>query len=207
MIDKARRQIEPRAHPTPRAWLASIEALAHASAHRQDRQARSTQALLTAERAIEHDRASVPPWPWVFPFDDAKLAGYRALVAVRLNQPSQALAAFAESAASAQPAPKQRAAVMLDVATAVRQGGELSHDTSQVGGVSPRKRRAQDRNRICIRTGHPASPALPPRVLRPDHTQGSPVRPTATIHPCLKEPPCHASPYPVTEACHRRPSS
>ncbi|WP_368077463.1 hypothetical protein [Actinomadura sp. WMMB 499] len=87
---------------------------------------------MAAEKAIGKNGMSAPPWPWVFPFDDAKLAGYRALVAVRLNQPSPALAAFAESLTSAQPAPKQRAAVMLEVATAVRQGGELDQDASRV---------------------------------------------------------------------------
>jgi transcriptional regulator with XRE-family HTH domain len=129
LIAEARKQIGPRVHPTPRAWLASIEALAHATTRRADR---SAEALGMAERAIDADRASMPPWPWVFPFDDAKLAGYRALVAVRLRQPSHALTAFAESLTSAQPAPKQRAALMLEVATAVRQGGELEHDAAQV---------------------------------------------------------------------------
>ncbi|MFV2176736.1 multiprotein-bridging factor 1 family protein [Actinomadura sp. LOL_016] len=129
LIAEARKQIGPRAHSTPRAWLSSIEALAHAGMQREDG---STEALLAAEKAIGKNGMSAPPWPWVFPFDDAKLAGYRALVAVRLNQPSPALAAFAESLTSAQPAPKQRAAVMLEVATAVRQGGELDRDASQV---------------------------------------------------------------------------
>lgn len=129
LIAEARKQIGPRAHHTPRAWLSSIEALAHATARRDTS---SADALRQAQHAIDAVGASPPPWPWVFPFDAAKLAGYRALVAVRLNQPNQALAAFAESLSSVQPAPKQRAAVMLEVATAVRQGAELSHDAGQV---------------------------------------------------------------------------
>jgi hypothetical protein len=40
-----------------------------------------------------------------FPFDHAKLAGDRALVAVRLTRPADALAAFTESLSAAQPAP------------------------------------------------------------------------------------------------------
>ena len=70
--------------------------------------------LSRAATAIDQDRRSEPPpWPWVFPFDHAKLAGYRALVAVRLTRPADALAAFTESLSAAQPAPKQRAVIML----------------------------------------------------------------------------------------------
>ncbi|ACZ00423.1 MULTISPECIES: helix-turn-helix domain-containing protein [Thermomonospora] len=133
-IAEARKQLGPASHPTSRAWLASIEALAHATAHRNELDAqRAEQALQAAERAIaEAPAADPPPWPWVFPFDRAKLAGYRALVAVRLDRPEQALAAFGESLASAQPAPKQRAAVMLEVATALRQAGQREHDTERI---------------------------------------------------------------------------
>jgi hypothetical protein len=51
----------------------------------------------------------------------AGLVGYRAVVCVRLHRPGEALAAFAESLPAAQPAPKQRAIVMLEVATAACQ--------------------------------------------------------------------------------------
>jgi hypothetical protein len=43
------------------------------------------------------------------------------VVAVRLARPADALAAFTESLSAALPAPKQRAVVMLAVATAVCQ--------------------------------------------------------------------------------------
>ena len=66
-------------------------------------------------------------------FDYAKLAGYRALIAVRLNRPADALAAFAESLSPLHmPAPKQRAIVMLEVATAVRQEGISKHDSDRI---------------------------------------------------------------------------
>jgi hypothetical protein len=68
----------------------------------------------------------------VFPFDHAKLAGYRALVAVRLARPADALAAFTESLSAGQPAPKQRAVVMLEVATAARQDGVGRHDSDRI---------------------------------------------------------------------------
>jgi hypothetical protein len=68
----------------------------------------------------------------MFPFDHAKLAGYRALACVRLGRPGDALAAFAESLAGAQPAPKQRAVVMLEVATAGRQEGVNHRDMARI---------------------------------------------------------------------------
>lgn len=128
---EARRQIAETDHPTPWAWLASIEALGHAAA-RADGEAAGRE-LIEAERAIDNGDVSVPPpWPWVFPFDHAKLAGYRALVAVRLSRPAEALAAFAESLSATQPAPKQRAIVMLEVATAACHGGTGERDTAKI---------------------------------------------------------------------------
>jgi hypothetical protein len=68
----------------------------------------------------------------VYPFDHTKLAGYRALVCVRLGRAEQALVAFAQSLQAAQPAPKQRAVIMLDVATAARQEGTATRSTAQI---------------------------------------------------------------------------
>jgi hypothetical protein len=68
----------------------------------------------------------------VFSFDFAKLAGYQALVAVRLNRPAEALAAFADSLSAVQPAPKQRATIMLEVATAARQDGIRKRDSERI---------------------------------------------------------------------------
>lgn len=59
-------------------------------------------------------------------------AGYRALVAVRLSRPGDAPAAFTESLSAAQPAPKQRAFIMLEVATAARQGGTARRDSDRI---------------------------------------------------------------------------
>jgi hypothetical protein len=131
LIAEARRQIGETLHPTPRAWLDSIEALGLAAACKDGSAA--DRVLLNASRAIESSQASAPPpWPWVFPFDHAKLAGYRAQVAVRLERPAAALAAFAESLPATQPAPKQRAIVMLEVATAARQDGTSKRDSDRI---------------------------------------------------------------------------
>ena len=131
LVGEARQQIGATPHPSPRAWLDATEALSFAAA-RHDGEAAS-HALARAARAIDQDRRTEPPpWPWVFPFDHAKLAGYRALVAVRLTRPGDALAAFTESLSAAQPAPKQRAVIMLEVATAARQDGAARRDSDRI---------------------------------------------------------------------------
>jgi Tetratricopeptide repeat len=61
----------------------------------------------------------------VFPFDTAKLAGYLALVAVRLQRPAEAGTAFAHSLATVTPAPKQAAVLTLELAELRRQQGDL----------------------------------------------------------------------------------
>jgi len=131
LIARAREQMAGENHPTPRAWLAAIEALGHASerggAHAAD------DAVERAGVAVEADLGMTePPWPWIFPFDQAKLAGYRALVCVRLGRPGDALAAFADSLVAPQPAPKQRAVIMLEVATAACEEGVREKDTARI---------------------------------------------------------------------------
>jgi hypothetical protein len=131
LVAQAREQVGRVAHPTPRAWLDAIEALSLAVCRTDGRAADS--ALLRAEKTIEKgDRSVPPPWPWVYPFDHVKLAGYRALVSVRLGRAADALAAFAESLPATHPAPKQRAMIMLEVGTAARQDGESSRDGYRV---------------------------------------------------------------------------
>jgi hypothetical protein len=123
MIEEARKTLGPSAASTPTAWLAALEALAHASSPRPD-EAASTRAILRAEHAISA-ADGMPPWPWMYPFDLAKLARTRASIAVRLGQPHQAAQAFAESAPTTQPAPKQAALTTLEVATAACQRGDV----------------------------------------------------------------------------------
>jgi transcriptional regulator with XRE-family HTH domain len=131
LIAEARQQVSETSHPSPRAWLDAIEALSLATARRDGDAA--GQALASAAKAItQNPTTEPPPWPWVFPFDHAKLAGYRALVAVRLGRSADALAAFTESLSAAQPAPKQRAMVMLEVATAARLDGSGKRDSDRI---------------------------------------------------------------------------
>jgi transcriptional regulator with XRE-family HTH domain len=131
LVGEARQQIGATPYRSPRAWLDATEAVCFA-AGRRDPEAAS-HALTRAARIIDHDRRTEPPpWPWVFSFDHAKLSGYRALVAVRLTRPEDALAAFTETLSAAQPAPKQRAVLMLEVATAARQDGAARRDKDRV---------------------------------------------------------------------------
>jgi transcriptional regulator with XRE-family HTH domain len=130
LVGQARQQLGELHHPTPRAWVAALQALGHAAGG--DGYAADA-ALGGAETAIScGEAATPPPWPWLFPFDHTKLAGYRALVCVRLGRAEQALAAFAQSLSAAQPAPKQRAVIMLEVATAARQQGTATRDTTRI---------------------------------------------------------------------------
>jgi hypothetical protein len=130
LAGRAQEQFGGQSHPTPRAWLAALQALGHAASG--DGKAADA-ALGRAEAAIDAPGAQdAPQWPWLSPFDHGKLAGYRALACVRLGQAEQALAAFAQSLNSVQPAPKQRAVIMLEVATAARQQAATMRDTGRV---------------------------------------------------------------------------
>src|SRR5215472_1978373 len=126
---RAREQFGDRPHPTPRAWLAALQALGHAAGGDGPG---ADAALGRAEDAIGSSGAQdAPPWPWLFCFDHGKLAGYRALACVRLGRAEKALAAFAQSLSAVRPAPKQRAVIMLEVATAARQEAAASRDTAR----------------------------------------------------------------------------
>ncbi|MGH3869402.1 MAG: hypothetical protein ACRDQ4_25515 [Pseudonocardiaceae bacterium] len=106
---------------TADAWLASIEAVAHASAGEGDQ---SWHALDRAEAAVGRVAAEdPPPWPWVFPFDAGKIATHRLTCAVRLRRPDVAYAAVADL-----PVPmhrKQGALALLDLACAHVQAREV----------------------------------------------------------------------------------
>lgn len=123
LLAMARRELPADPPPIALAWLSSLTALGHATARNA---AEAMAALREAEHAVgAAQRAVDPPWPWVFPFDHAKLAGYRALVMVRLDRPHEAVSAFAESLSSAQPAVKQRGALMIEIATARSSAGDV----------------------------------------------------------------------------------
>jgi len=123
LLREARRALGGHPPPIARAWLSSIEALGHASCGDQ---VAALAALGEAERAVAAgERHATPPWPWVFPFDYGKLAGYRASVMVRLGRGEDAVTSFTESLASARPSAKQRGVILTEIASARCQAGDL----------------------------------------------------------------------------------
>jgi hypothetical protein len=121
LLGQARQSIPQPAPPTVNAWLAAIEATAQAS----DGDADATLAASKrAEAAVAagHD----PMWPWLYPFDATRLAGYVGACATRLRLPRTALPALGEALDGLGPArTKQRALVMADLAVNHR---ALGHD-------------------------------------------------------------------------------
>lgn len=121
LLGHARQSIPQPAPPTVGAWLAAIEATAHASTGDADAALAACKRSETAVAAA-HD----PMWPWLFPFDAAKLAGYVGACATRLGLPRTALPALTEALDGLGPArTKQRALMLADLAVNHR---ALGHD-------------------------------------------------------------------------------
>ena len=108
------------APPTARAWLASLEAVS--LSYLGDRAALN--ALDDAQRYADATFSSDPVWPWVFQFDAAKIASYRAVAASRLGLPKMAAEAFSTANGSVR-SPKQAAVVAVEHARATASGGHL----------------------------------------------------------------------------------
>ncbi|GAA3721427.1 transcriptional regulator with XRE-family HTH domain [Spinactinospora alkalitolerans] len=119
---EAGRRMGDDAHPTAQAWLACVRALGRAgmgdaaAAHRE---------IARAEAAVRRPDNAAPPWPWVFAFDDAKVAGYRALAAVRLRRPGDARTAFSDAFGGTRPGAKQGAVLLVELATAHADAGDV----------------------------------------------------------------------------------
>jgi transcriptional regulator with XRE-family HTH domain len=121
LLGQARRAIPAAAPPTVHAWLAAIEATANASAGDADA---TLAACKRAEIAVAAGHE--PMWPWLYPFDAAKLASYVGTCTTRLRLPRTALPALTEALDGLGPArTKQRALVLADLAANHR---ALGHD-------------------------------------------------------------------------------
>lgn len=108
---------------TADAWLASMEAVAHASVGDDaDTWRALDRAAAAAERIAAQD---TPPWPWVFPFNARKIASHRLMCAVRLHRPDVAYAAVEVLSLAGDHHRKQGALVLLDVASAHIQAREV----------------------------------------------------------------------------------
>lgn len=117
LLQKAHAALPPpgRMPPTANVWVALIEATAHAS--RQDANA-ALAALGRAEAvAAQAQQRHEPVWPWVYAIDEAKVASYQGACLTTLKRPKQALPALSQALAAAEPATKQRALLLCDLAT------------------------------------------------------------------------------------------
>lgn len=124
LINHAAKVSEGERPATGDAWLAALEAVAHASAGDD---VQTWRALDCAEAAVERVVAEEPPpWPWVFPFDARKIATHRLTCAVRLRRPDIAYATVANLPVSMPAAHrKQGSLVLLDLACAHVQAQEV----------------------------------------------------------------------------------
>ncbi|TDC64878.1 helix-turn-helix domain-containing protein [Streptomyces hainanensis] len=166
LVTTARRQLDsPMA--VADAWLLTIEALAHAAIGAA---AAADRALNAAGDATDHlaDEAP-PPWPWVFPFNQAKVAAARLSCGVRLG--------LTEWISTAQDATdpvltsgheKQRALLLLDIAHGHLAAGRLDGAfamarTALETGLRYRSGRTVERARTLRRA---YKSRTPPRVVR-----------------------------------------
>jgi transcriptional regulator with XRE-family HTH domain len=167
LAQSARRQLGETPPAIAGAWLATIEALAHAAA---DDTGAADAALSSAERHCDLIPAEEPPpWPWVFTFNHVKVAACRLTCGARLGFPKWVFdAQDAAGAVLASGHDKQRALLILDVAaghmTAGRLDGAFALATRALEtGLRYRSGRIVERARA-VRRGYTS--ATPPKVVR-----------------------------------------
>lgn len=126
LLNRAEHEIDGQEVPdATRAWLASLQSLAHAAIG--DHTATLRQ-LRTAETLSNSDRGD-PHWPWVFAFDPPKAARYRAASLARLGDLAGARSAYA-IASAALTSPKPRALAQVDHARVLARTGHADEASS-----------------------------------------------------------------------------
>ncbi|MFD7284220.1 helix-turn-helix domain-containing protein [Streptomyces sp. NPDC059862] len=167
LIRGARRQLGSQRPAIATAWLSALEAVAHATAgdeHAADR------ALLAGATEVEQiPSEKTPPWPWVFTFDQRKVAAARVTCGARLARPRWVLTCMDDAtAALSSHHDKQRALIGLDVASGHMASGHL--DTAFAlathaldTGLRLRSGRVVERARVFRRT---YSSTTPPTIVR-----------------------------------------
>lgn len=157
----ARQQLGDRLPAIAEAWLATIEALANAGGGNADgaREALSVAEAATADIPAEEP----PPWPWVFTFNDSKVAACRISCGARLGIPDWVFTSH-EAATLASGHDKQRAMLVLDVAfghlAAGRIDGAFALGAKALEtGLRYRSGRIVERARALRRAHSPANPA------------------------------------------------
>lgn len=123
LLTSARKRLGGEAPAVAEAWLGSLAAQAYAAAG-QEKQAWSALDLAsTAVARIPHDEPA--PWPWVFAFDQRKVARQRLACAVLLGRPHEAEAAASDADVDSVDHTKQRALLLFDLASADLQVGQV----------------------------------------------------------------------------------
>ncbi|MFJ9029068.1 multiprotein-bridging factor 1 family protein [Streptomyces sp. NPDC102274] len=167
LVTHARHQLGPNTPSLAAAWLSSIEAIAHASAG-------AHQACGKALQACEQHAARIPDaepvaWPWIFAFDERKIAACRITCAARLG-PVHRMRVSDETIATALRGghDKQRAFLTLDVATRYLAAGDAEAAFTLAGralaeGIRLRSGKIAERARALRRS---YSATSPPSMVR-----------------------------------------
>ncbi|MEV5506505.1 helix-turn-helix domain-containing protein [Streptomyces orinoci] len=167
LIRSARRQLGSSCPPIAAAWLSSLEAVAHATAG--DERAADRALATSAAEVHQVSGTQAPPWPWVFTFDERKVAAARVTCGARLARPRWVLASVGDAASALSSShEKQRALLQLDVANGHMAAGNL--DTAFAlatqaldTGLKLRSGRVAERARA-FRRGY--SSTTPPSIVR-----------------------------------------
>lgn len=125
LVTEARRNLPRSAPIIARVWLDAIEAVALA----EYRDTRALAMVASAEDKLAHSRDDEPVWPWLFRFDEPKLATYRATVETKLSRLKAAQRSF-EIAETAPRSPKQRAITDIERASVIAGLGDVEHACS-----------------------------------------------------------------------------
>ncbi|MFB8259413.1 helix-turn-helix domain-containing protein [Kitasatospora purpeofusca] len=156
----ARRCLEPDYPPIADAWLSSVEALGHAAAG--DR--RSADRALTRSRAVIEGSSDGerPPWPWVFTFDESKIAAVRVNCGAKLGLAAWTSEGVHSPAATGHA--KQRALLFMDVAAGHLAAGRVEAAFALGGraleiGLQYRSGRIVERGRSLRRSFSTSSPS------------------------------------------------
>lgn len=120
LVADARNRLPRSAPAIAGIWMDAIESLALAQV--KDRNALTK--LDHAESKLARSCNDEPAWPWIFRFDERKLAGFRAQVAGKLGRPKVAEKAL-QIAYDPHQAPKPRAVMDVLRANVIAQSGRI----------------------------------------------------------------------------------
>ncbi|MFE2722472.1 multiprotein-bridging factor 1 family protein [Kitasatospora sp. NPDC059327] len=164
LVRRARGFLDSGSPAVADAWLSAVEALGHAATGDQRSADRS---LVHSRTVVQADAvAEPPPWPWVFVFDESKVAGFRLTCGAKLGLSRWVSESAGPVLTSGNP--KQRALLVLDIAAGHLAAGRveaaftLATQALEVGRQF-RSGRIVERGRALRRSFRTSSP---PKVVR-----------------------------------------